>query len=79
VVAIWPENAEAFDLFVSLETQWRLLAGFGAVGYIGLDYAAVRGELRARGIKDRARVFEDLRVMERAALPILNQHDDGDV
>lgn len=45
-----------------MSTQWR--SGFN--GRTGLDYAALPAvlDLRAVPIEDRARVFDDLRVME---------------
>lgn len=41
-------------------------------GYIGLDYTAVDVVLKHSNPSDPAALFADLRVMERAALPILN-------
>lgn len=60
-------------MFCDLATQWRVAAGFDLV-YLGLDYAAVEAAMRMRGIKrrDRARLFDKLRVMELAARQELN-------
>ncbi len=73
---LWPENLPALEIFRALKTQWRLVAGFGGVTYQGLRYAEARAEIRERRVKDRAGMLADLRVMERAALPILNGLDD---
>lgn len=68
---IWPCNWEAVMLFVDLSTQWR--SGMG--GAIGLDYAAVEATMRLQDIarSRRADLFQRVRIMEAAALPVLNE------
>lgn len=46
--------------------------------YQGLDYVAARAAMELIGIKKKARktVFAGLRVMERAALEVINDHGD---
>jgi len=73
---VWPENWEAVILFCGLATQWKVGA-FG--GFIGLDYAAVEADLRLQRVRDRARVYQKIKAMEYAALPILNKTADPDV
>ncbi|MBD3812717.1 MAG: DUF1799 domain-containing protein [Betaproteobacteria bacterium] len=71
VFELWPENAEPFGVFIALQTQWRA----GAQGVVGLDYSAIEPVLRLQQI-DTARwpaLFDDLRVMERAALKVINK------
>jgi hypothetical protein len=70
---VWPENWTSLLAFLDCATQWRALpAGLaGVVLYFGLDYAAVRA-LIGHGPEADA-TFADLRVMEAAALPILNE------
>ena len=52
-------------LFLSLDTQWQI----GAMGeVIGLNYGGVEAVFRIKGIKERAALFDDLQVMERAAV-----------
>lgn len=68
---MWAENAEPFGIFTALQTQWRP----GASGVVGLDYAAIEPVLRLQQV-DPARwpaLFDDLRVMERAALKVINK------
>lgn len=79
VFEVWPENVDAVELFCVVSGQWRVLAGFGAAGYLGLDYTAVEAAMRMRGVKnkDRARLFADLRVMESAAAQELNRRRGG--
>lgn len=72
---VWDENWRAVTLFVGLATQWRLHLGMAGVYYQGLDYAAVEAALRLERIapRDWPALFADLRVMERAALPLMNE------
>ncbi len=60
---------------MSLQTQWRI-APMG--GYLGLDYPGVAAALGTvvRARSRRRRLFLDLQVMERAALPLLNARHD---
>lgn len=60
--------------FLACETQWRVVsAGMGAV-WLGLDYAGVAAWLRLKrfGLKRAGELMDDLIIMERAALPVLN-------
>ncbi len=70
-VEVWPDNWEAVQLFLGVSTQWR--AGFG--GAIGLDYGAIESAFRFKAIP-RLRwgeLFEDLQVMEAAALAVFHK------
>jgi hypothetical protein len=73
--AVWPENWSSVLTFLELATQWRVAAAglAGAILYFGLDYAGVRALLQGRADADE--IFSDLRVMEAAALPVLNAGD----
>lgn len=61
----------ATHVFLALRTQWRI----GMAGPTGLDYAVLPAVLRLEGVaaKDRAQMFEDLRVMEAAALKLFGE------
>lgn len=63
---MWPDNWQALDVFLALGTQWRS----GPMGPTGLDYCALELVLRLHGIRkrDRADIFEAVRIMESAAL-----------
>lgn len=66
---MWPENEPALRCFLAVQTQWRT----GPMGgFLGLDYQGVHAALRMMKVKDIAALFEELRAMEAAALPILN-------
>lgn len=56
-------------MFLRIQTQWR--TSFG--GFIGLDYTAVFETMKLYDINDRRGVFEDLLIMEQAALSVLNK------
>ena len=58
-------------MFIAMSTQWRV----GMSGATGLDYGALPGVLRMSGIarKDWAEVFEGVRVMEDAALQVMQK------
>lgn len=63
---VWPDNALAVDVFVDLQTQWRV----GQGGRYGLDYAAIPSVLEMLAV-DRGEwpdLFRSLRIMESAAL-----------
>lgn len=70
-VEVWPENLQAFQVFSALGTQWRI----GMGGATGLDYNAVPTVLRLQGVPraEWPQLFEDLRVMESAALQAMRE------
>ncbi len=64
---LWPENREALELWFGVQTQWRV----GMAGATGLDYAGIAaymGMLCVNSPARRARLLQDLQVMERATL-----------
>jgi hypothetical protein len=67
-VEVWTENWPSLELFSALSTQWRV----GMNGPTGLDYSAVPVVMDMRGIEPDARrdIFEDIRIMERAAIEV---------
>lgn len=64
VAEIWPCNEKSFELFVAMQTQWRV----GMGGPTGLDYSAIPVVSEATGIKVTKSRFDDLRIMESEAL-----------
>jgi len=71
--AVWPENADVVEIFLAARTQWSIVAGMGSVHIQGFRYADLEALLRVRRVKHRARVFEDLQLMEAAGLEVLNR------
>jgi len=70
-VEIWPDTEPAVMVLVQMGTQWRV----GMGGPVGLDYAALPVVLRMNGIPrtEWPTVFEDIRVMENAALKTMSE------
>lgn len=68
-------NWDSVMAFLACDTQWRV-SGVGMAGlvWIGLDYTACDIVFRRGGFADR--LWDDVRIMEEAALPILNSGDD---
>lgn len=67
----WPDNWIPYCAFSKLDTQWSRESGRRT----GIRYEAIQSvlELDAVGKKERARIFNDLIVMEREALELLNK------
>lgn len=63
---LWPENEEAFALWIGLQTQWNV----GMAGAVGLNYPGVETCMRMRDIacKKRAELFAMVQLMEQACL-----------
>ena len=40
-VEVWPSNWLSLRVFLAVETQWRIVMGFGVSAYLGLDYPGV--------------------------------------
>ena len=70
---LWPEHAEALELFLRCMTQWRATSG----GVIGLDYGVVLQLASLYHVKDTAAMLDDLQVMELHARQIINQRMGG--
>lgn len=74
---VWEENWPVVVLFSELATQWRVQVGMSSVVYFGLDYPSVESVMNVQRIPRaaRAELLHGLRVMENAALPLLNKND----
>lgn len=72
-IEVWARNWPSLMAFLACETQWRVAAGLGGVIRLGLDYAAVDIVMRRAAAGDA--VFDDLMVMERAALKAFGEAD----
>ena len=72
-VEVWPENMAAINLFNSLSTQWRV----GMNGATGLDYGPLFSRLDRMKLseQDHEWMFDDIRVIEAAALTAMNKKD----
>lgn len=65
-IELWAINAEAFSVFNSMSTQWRV----GMSGATGLDYTSLPIVMDLEGVEvdSRQQVFRDVRTMEQEAL-----------
>ena len=72
IIEVWECNADAFYVFESMATQWRV----GMAGATGLDYAAMPVVMDMVGIKkkDRTEVFASVRIMEQEALATMAEN-----
>ncbi len=61
-------NADTIRAWLSCGTQWRAAVGFARLIWLGLDYAGVDAVLRRLKLADPDSVFDDLLIMEDAAL-----------
>lgn len=82
IFEVWPENWEAVCAFLSVSTQWRMVAIVTQIGgqtyYQGLDYAGVEAGLRGAAIATTPALWSDLRTIEAAARDALNGQPDPD-
>jgi len=71
VVGVFPDNISSVNVFIAMSTQWSM----GPAGPIGLRYEVLPEIWRRTGIPaaDRSAVFDDLRVLEDAALEAIRQ------
>lgn len=69
-VDLLPSIAPIFWAFTDLQTQWR--AG-PAGGVTGLIYSSIPFILDAHEITDKAQAMKDIRVMEAAAIAVINR------
>lgn len=63
---IWPDMLPAVNIFIAMSTQWRM----GSQGPIGVDYSVLPVMWKLFEVKKKARleIFQDLRILEDAAL-----------
>lgn len=67
---VMPENAQAFDVFIRCQTQWR----HSFSGVTGLDYTALIQVIRVCiPKKQRNQIFDDVRLIESGALRAISK------
>lgn len=71
---VWPEHWPALQLFLAVQTQWRVALGMGGAHYQGLDYAAVYGHPKVVRLDpdEQDERLEQLQHIEAGALEGLN-------
>ncbi|WP_169833516.1 DUF1799 domain-containing protein [Methylobrevis pamukkalensis] len=68
---VWPDNWPSVTAFLELGTQIKPIVVSGGLIWTGYHYADVDVHLRRKGYPDA--VYDDLRVMEAAAIAALNE------
>ncbi|WP_004181383.1 DUF1799 domain-containing protein [Nitrosospira lacus] len=68
---VWKENVKTVEFFLSVLTQWRVHGMTGAI--LGFEYPGIVAAMAMNGIRNQKRLFADLRIMESAAMEILNR------
>lgn len=63
---VFYDNWLALNVFLAVQTQWRVIGGMGPLAYTGLDYTALKATMDLLGVakKLRAALFEDVRELE---------------
>ena len=67
--AVWPENWDTVELFLRCQTQWNTSVG----GVTGLNYEGVLVVIQIFEYDNPKAVFQDLQIMEAAAIELLNK------
>lgn len=64
---MWPENLQAINVYIAMQTQTRMTGGF--------DYTALPTVMDMIGVDatDRKSLFEDFRTMESEHLAIMSE------
>lgn len=70
-ILVWAENWQSLEIFCSLRTQW--IAGFN--GRTGINYCSLPVVFDLYNIEknSRLKIFEDIMVMENAALGVMQK------
>ena len=76
-LAVWPENWPILMTFLHLSTQWQwrreIPAMSGQLIWHGLPHTEIEATIRLLGHRrEGRRIFEGVKIMEQAALPLLN-------
>jgi hypothetical protein len=72
-VEIWPEHAEAVQLFKACDTQWTVHLGLGGLYYQGLDFQKAASIARDwLDIKPTRTLLAQLAILQDEAKQILN-------
>jgi hypothetical protein len=71
---IWEEHVAALHAFLSVATQWRIVApGDGTLRRTGLDYAGVRVDLENAGVEVTPALWSDIKLIEAGAIAAGNE------
>jgi len=66
---VLPEAWPAVDMFLRVQTQWRVSGG----ALIGLDYSAVRWMFEIQRVEDQADLLSDLQIIEATVIEAMHR------
>lgn len=72
---VWPENWDSLSVFLALGSVWSWVTpGVGDPLRVGIPATEIKATFWFTGIKkrERQRIFQDIRAMERAALDVFS-------
>lgn len=74
-IELSPDEWRAWQVFLAVRSNWRIVAGWGAAHYEGIDYSSLESAIRLMGIGRRhwPDVFSMVRVMEDEARNWINK------
>ncbi|MBW6506165.1 MAG: DUF1799 domain-containing protein [Rhodobacteraceae bacterium] len=70
---MWAENLAAFEAFLAVATQWRVVGHMNGMTATGLDYAGARAGLDLAGIAVTPALWADLQSIEHGAIAAMNE------
>lgn len=72
---LWPEHAQAWNVYLGCATQWVKAVGLAGVIWEGLNYPGVEVVMRRYGVPPEREdeVFAQLQVLEEETVKLLNQ------
>ncbi len=75
VYEVWEEHLDAVRVFEASQSQWRVVAGFSGLMYLGFDYLGVKEVAFALGVTKKRwpQVLLQLQVMEFEGVKLFNQ------
>lgn len=69
--AVLPEAWPAVEMFLRVQTQWRVSSG----GLVGLDYGAVKWCFELWDVTNGRELLDDLRVIEGKVIEIMSKRN----
>lgn len=70
---IWPEHAQAWEVFCCCDNQWRVITGASGVFYQGLELPSLNTAMELCGVDDKKTCSMQVRLIESGAREVLNR------
>ena len=63
------------EIFIKLQSQWRIISGFGGIVYQGIEYNSLISilSLYAENQKEKIDIFEKIQIIEQGCLSTINK------